>query len=152
MQMSQKRSYARWQRKRLITQRKLTSCQRSSALPSQLCAWCKGWSWWRQKGIRARWSPWCMCRWGVNKSRSESCLSCLNFVGETFNKVLVDDAIGGGKECEDMRDKVAFVVVELVCPVVHILRKVHFLGCPEGCLGLLVHLPDLWHASVMSVV
>ena len=47
-----------------------------------------------------------------------------------------------------MRDKVPFVVVELV----HILRKVHFLSCPEGRLGLLVHLPDLRHESVKGIV
>ena len=45
----------------------------------------------------------------------------LNFIGETFNKVLVDDAIRGGKEYEDMQDKVAVIAIELVCP--------------EGCLG-----------------
>ena len=40
------------------------------------------------------------------------------------------------------------VVIGLVRPVVGILRKVHFLSCPEGHLGLLVHLPDLCHVSV----
>ena len=46
---------------------------------------------------------------------------------------------GCGEESEDVRDKVR-LVVELVGPVVEILRA---LRCPERCLGLLVHSPDL---------
>ncbi|KAI3486760.1 hypothetical protein L1887_49710 [Cichorium endivia] len=71
----------------------------------------------------------------------------LDFGAEALDEVLVDDAIRSGEEGEDVRDKVALVVVELVVPVVEVLGEVDLLGGPEGSLGLLVHLPDLLNAS-----
>lgn len=44
----------------------------------------------------------------------------------------------------------ALVVVEACVPVVEILGEIHLLRGPEGGLGLLVHLPDLYDASVAS--
>lgn len=67
----------------------------------------------------------------------------LDLVGEALEEVLVDDAVRGGKEGEDVGDEEALVLGEAVLPVVHVLGEVDLLGGPEGGLGLLVHLPDL---------
>jgi hypothetical protein len=75
-------------------------------------------------------------------------LGDLDLVGEAFEQVLVDDAVRGSEERQDMWDEVALVVVQTVVPVVQVLRKVHLLGRPKGCLRLLVHLPDLGCGSV----
>ena len=72
-----------------------------------------------------------------------SSLGSLNLSTESLNEVLVDDTIRGSKEGEDVRDKVSLVVVELVVPIVQILGQIDLFGSPEGCLGLLVELPDL---------
>lgn len=67
----------------------------------------------------------------------------LDLSAEALNKVLIDNAIGGSKERQDVRDEVLLVIVDAVVPVVHILGKIDLLGSPERGLGLLVHLPDL---------
>jgi len=67
----------------------------------------------------------------------------LDLVGETFDEVLIDDAVGCGEEGKDVGDEVVFVVIELVCPVMEVLRKIHLFCSPERCFGLLVHLPYL---------
>ena len=71
----------------------------------------------------------------------------LNFATEALDEVLIDDAVRGSKESEDVGDEMTFVVIELVFPVVEVLREVHLLCSPEGCFGLFVHLPDL-HRTV----
>lgn len=50
-----------------------------------------------------------------------SSFSSLDFTGESFNEIFVDDTVRGGKEGEDVRDEVAFIVVELVLPIMDIL-------------------------------
>lgn len=67
----------------------------------------------------------------------------LDLAAEALDEVLVDNAIGGSEERENVGDEVALVVVQAVVPVVQILGKINFLGGPERGLGLLVHLPDL---------
>ena len=67
----------------------------------------------------------------------------LHLAREALNKVLVDDAIGGGEEGKDVGDEVALVVVEAGVPIVHVLGQIDLFGSPEGRFGLLVHLPDL---------
>jgi hypothetical protein len=42
----------------------------------------------------------------------------LNLTAETFHEILIDDTIGSGEEGEDVRDEMAFIVVELVLPIV----------------------------------
>lgn len=69
--------------------------------------------------------------------------SRLDFVGETLNEVLVDNAVGCSEEREDVGEEVALVIVQAVVPVVHVLGQVHLFGGPEGGLSLLVHLPNL---------
>lgn len=49
-----------------------------------------------------------------------------------------------------MLDEVSLVVVQLVLPVVEIGGEVDLLGCPEGGLSLLVHLPDLGRVNAWS--
>jgi hypothetical protein len=70
-------------------------------------------------------------------------LGDLDLAGEALDKVLVDDAIGGGEEGEDVGDEEALVVVEALVPVVKVLGEIDLLSGPERSLGLLVHLPDL---------
>lgn len=70
-------------------------------------------------------------------------LGCLHFIAETLDEVLVDNAIGRREESENVADEVSLIVIQLVLPVMHILRQIHLFGSPEGRLGLLVHLPDL---------
>lgn len=72
-----------------------------------------------------------------------SCLGDLYFARESLNKVLVDNAIGGCEEGEDVGDEEALVIVETLVPVVKVLGEVDLLCGPERSLGLLVHLPDL---------
>lgn len=72
-----------------------------------------------------------------------SSLGNLYLAREALDKVLVDDAIGGGEEGEDVGDEEALVIVETLVPVVKVLREIDLFGGPEGRLGLLVHLPDL---------
>ena len=73
-----------------------------------------------------------------------ACLRNLHFAREALDEVLIDDAVRGSEEGKDVRDEVALVVVQSRIPVMEILGQVDLLGRPEGCLGLLVHLPDLW--------
>jgi hypothetical protein len=47
--------------------------------------------------------------------------SGLNLVRESLYEVLVDDAIGGGEEGEDMGDEMAFIIVKLVGSIVEVL-------------------------------
>lgn len=67
----------------------------------------------------------------------------LDLTAEALDQVLVDNAVGGGEESQNVRDEVALVLVQAVVPVVQILGQVNLLGGPERGLGLLVHLPDL---------
>ena len=48
-------------------------------------------------------------------------LSSLDLVGETLNKVLVDNAVGCGEEGENVGDEVLFVGIQPVVPVMEIL-------------------------------
>ncbi len=82
------------------------------------------------------------------KAVEASCLRNLYLAGKSLDKVLVDNAIGGSEESEDVGDEEALVVVETPVPVVKILGEIDLFCGPEGSLGLLVHLPDL--RSVMS--
>ena len=74
----------------------------------------------------------------------------LNFTGEALDKVLVNDAVRGCEKSENVGDKVALVVVELVLPVMEVLGEIYLLGSPERGLRLLVHLPDLLLFSNLS--
>ena len=67
----------------------------------------------------------------------------LDFIAESLEEILVDDTVRGGKERKDVRNEESFIVIETVFPIVGILGEVNFLGSPERCLGLLVHLPNL---------
>jgi len=66
----------------------------------------------------------------------------LDFPVEPFDKVFVDNAVCC-KECKDVRDKVALVVVDAFLPIMKILREVHLLSSPGTHLGLLVYFPYL---------
>lgn len=44
----------------------------------------------------------------------------MDLTGESLDEVFVHDAVRGGEEGEDVGDKVPFVIVELVVPVVKI--------------------------------
>ena len=70
-------------------------------------------------------------------------LRYLYLAGESLDKVLVHDAIGGGEESKDVGDEEALVVVEALVPVVEILGQINLFGSPERSFGLLIHLPDL---------
>lgn len=74
-------------------------------------------------------------------------LGNLHFSTESLQQVLVDNAIGSGKESQDTRDEEAFIISQAVVPVVKVLREIDFLSGPEGGFGLLVHLPDLYIAT-----
>lgn len=87
-----------------------------------------------------------------------SSLGDLNLAAETLDQVLVDNAVGGSKEGQDVRDEVLLVIVQAVVPVVQILGQINLFGGPEGSLGLFVHLPDLiepllvnWYSQSMPV-
>ena len=77
-----------------------------------------------------------------------SCLRDLDLAREALDKVFVDNAIGGSEESEHVGDEEALVVVETLVPVVNVLGEIDLFCGPEGSLGLLVHLPDLWRYHV----
>jgi hypothetical protein len=72
-----------------------------------------------------------------------SCLWNLYFARESLDKVLVDNAVRGSEEGEDVGDEKALIVVQAVVPVVEVLGEIDLFRGPERSLGLLVHLPDL---------
>ena len=61
-------------------------------------------------------------------------------------EVLVDYSVGRGEEREDVGHEVPLVGGQVV-PVLQVRSKVDLLGGPEGGLGLLVHLPNLWSGT-----
>ena len=71
-------------------------------------------------------------------------LGDLDVAHEARGEVLEDDAVRRGEERENVLDEVALVVVELVLPLGDVLGEVDLLDGPEGRLGLLVLLPDVW--------
>ena len=73
-----------------------------------------------------------------------ACLWYLHLTAETFDEVLVDDAVGGGEKGKDVGNEVALVVIQSVVPVVEVFGEVDFFGGPEGCFCFLVHLPYLF--------
>ena len=50
-----------------------------------------------------------------------ACLRDLDLAREALDQVFVDNAVRGGKEGEDVRDEVSFVIIQTVVPVVEIL-------------------------------
>lgn len=72
-------------------------------------------------------------------------LGDLDLGAESLDKVLVDDAVRGGEESEDVGDEEALIVVETLVPVVKVLGEINLLSRPERGFSLLVHLPDLWY-------
>lgn len=55
----------------------------------------------------------------------------LDLPAESFNQVLVDDAIGRGEECQHMRDEVSFIIIQSMIPIMQILGEIDFFGRPE---------------------
>ena len=55
----------------------------------------------------------------------------LNFTDEVLGEVFVYDTIAGCKESQDVLDKVALIIVELVGPVMEVLLEVYFFSSPE---------------------
>ncbi|KAK7434440.1 hypothetical protein VKT23_020210 [Stygiomarasmius scandens] len=55
-------------------------------------------------------------------------LGGVDFVGEMFDKIFIDDTVRGGKESENMEDEVTFIVVHAVVPVVEVLGEIHLLA------------------------
>lgn len=72
-----------------------------------------------------------------------SSLRDLDLAAESFDEVLVDDAIRSSEEGKDVRDEELLIGSDAVVPVVEILGQINLLSSPERGLGLLVHLPDL---------
>ena len=50
-----------------------------------------------------------------------TCFGSLDLIGETFNEVLVDNAVRCGEESENVGDEVLLVGIQPVVPVVEIL-------------------------------
>lgn len=69
-------------------------------------------------------------------------LGNLDFGHKALCEVFQNNTIGGGKESENMLDKVLFILIELF-PILDVLGEVNFFSGPESCLLVLVHLPDL---------
>jgi hypothetical protein len=67
----------------------------------------------------------------------------LNFRGKVLRQVFIDNAIGGGKKGQDVRDKVPLIGRQALLPVLQIRGQVNLLRRPKGCLRFLVHFPNL---------
>lgn len=55
------------------------------------------------------------------KSIKATGLGDLDFITEALDEVLIDNAVRGGKESENMRNKVTLIIVHTVVPIVEIL-------------------------------
>ena len=76
---------------------------------------------------------------GQTRLKRETYLRELDLAHETNAEVFENDTVGGGEEGEDVRDEVLFVIAQGF-PVLDVVREVNLLGCPKGCLVLLI--PD----------
>ena len=66
----------------------------------------------------------------------------LDLAHETRGEILHDNPVTACEESEDILDKVALVIRELL-PVCHVLAQVNFLGRPENGHVLLVFRPNV---------
>jgi hypothetical protein len=71
-----------------------------------------------------------------------ACLRNLDLSSEPLSEVFENYAIRGGKESEDVLDKMALILGESL-PILDVLGEVHFLSSPECGLLVLVHPPDV---------
>jgi hypothetical protein len=69
-------------------------------------------------------------------------LRSLDFGHEALCEVFEHNAVGGGKESENVLNEVLLVLIELF-PILDVLGEVNFLSGPESSLLVLVHLPDV---------
>jgi hypothetical protein len=67
---------------------------------------------------------------------------CCDFGGKIAAQVLINDAISGSKEHEDIGDEVAFSFGQLV-PICEVFRELNFFSHPERSFGFLVQLPNV---------
>ena len=58
------------------------------------------------------------------KPVEEPSLGALDLLGEVTGEVFVDNAIGGGEECEDVGNEMAFIVGEIL-PIFEVGGKVN---------------------------
>ena len=79
---------------------------------------------------------------GNLKAIEASCFGDCDFGDEVVAQVFVDDSVGGSEECENVRDEVTFVGMEIV-PIGGVSREIDLFRCPERCFGLFVHVPDV---------
>lgn len=112
------KKFPQWQLKLPSAQQRLTSGWRSNACPSHSVQGSRHLDVYiNEKGVS----------FGVDvlhhdlEATEAVSFSSMNLIGETFDSVLIDNAVGCGEEGEDMRDEVVFIVVELVCPVMEVL-------------------------------
>ena len=70
-------------------------------------------------------------------------LRYLDFGAEPFNEILVYNAVGRSKKCEQVFDEIAFDITQSRVPVMHVRVKVRFLCSPESCLCRFVRLLEL---------
>ena len=71
------------------------------------------------------------------------CFGDCDFGDEVAAQVFVDNSVGGSEECEDVRDEVTFVGMEVV-PVSGVSREINLFRRPERCFGLFVHFPNVF--------
>src|SRR6056300_353454 len=76
---------------------------------------------------------------GIERTR----FAYLHLICKIVIDILKNNSIGSSKECQDILYKLLFIIIECF-PVVHILRKIHFLCSPVGHLSLLVEFPKFW--------
>ena len=74
-------------------------------------------------------------------------IGCCYFGGKIAAQVLIDNAVGGGKECKDMEDGVAFSFSQPV-PICGVCREVDLFHRPERNFGFLIHQPDVGMVDV----
>ena len=72
----------------------------------------------------------------------EARLGVLHLGAKPLDEVLIDDAVGRGKEGKDVLDEILLVVVELF-PIVEIVGEIYLLGRPKRRLCLLEHEPQV---------
>lgn len=67
----------------------------------------------------------------------------LNHPYHIFSEVFIDDPVAGRKEGKHVFDKMLFIPIELVFPVVEVLNEVYFFCRPEASFRIFVELPDV---------
>ena len=74
----------------------------------------------------------------------ELCFRPLHLSHKSFCKIFHHNSIRPCKESKDIFDEIAFIIIELFRPVLHIFGQINFFRSPENSHMLFVSFPNVW--------